>query len=133
MQNITTTADLSDAIAKLEAKHTLEEIALREKLQKTYESVQPVNLLKSTYQEVIGSPEAGTIKNEIIDTAIGLAVGYVSKKIFDGDTHSPVRKAAGVVVQLAVTNAVRNHPEEMRAVGKMFFNMLRDTSRKSRR
>lgn len=123
MQNIQNTADLNDAIAQLEKQRGEEEAVMRGKLHDTYESIKPVNLLKSTYHELVGSKE---MKDAIIDTSIGLAAGYVSKVIFDGTSKSHTRKAAGTILQLVVTQAVRNHPEKLKTLGRMLFNMLRN-------
>jgi hypothetical protein len=127
MQSITTTADLNDAIAQLEKQHAEEEAVMRDKLHDTYDSIQPVNLIKTTYRQLAGSKE---MKEAIIDTTIGIAAGYVSKAIFDGTSKSPARRAAGTILQLAVTQAVRNHPEEIKTFGRMVFNMFRSRPRR---
>jgi len=122
MQKINTYTGLRDAIAILEAKRSAEEMALREHLHLTYESIKPINLIKSTYQEVIASQD---LKDNLINTSVGLTVGYISKALFEGVSHSPLRKLIGTAILFGITNAVRKNPEAVKSLAKGFFNIVR--------
>jgi hypothetical protein len=56
MQNITSSADLKDAIKLLEVEQEMKEQLLRDQLYLTYESLKPLNLLKNTLKEISSSP-----------------------------------------------------------------------------
>jgi hypothetical protein len=122
MQKINSDTGLRDAIILLEAKRSAEELALREHLRLTYESIKPINLIRSTYEEVVASKD---LKDDLINTSVGLAVGYVSKTLFEGVSHSPLRKLMGTVLLFGITNAVRKNPEAIKSLSKGFFNILR--------
>ena len=53
MQNRSSTAVLNDTIQLLEVEQEIELGLLKEKFQLTYESLKPVNLLKSTRYEML--------------------------------------------------------------------------------
>ena len=115
MEKIISKTDLITAIQELEIKQIEEGKVLKEQYLEAYESMKPINLIKSTFQEVSASPG---LKNELVNTSVGLAVGYFSKVLFQGASHSPLRKLFGTVLAFYVTNAVARHPEVVISVGK---------------
>lgn len=121
MQKISTEIDLRDAIIILEGKQAREKENLREQMNDTFESMNPVNLIKSTLSEVISSPE---VKTDLLNTAVGLTAGYVTKAIFESVSHSPMRKLFGTVLMIGITNAVTKHPDVVKALGHKFFKMV---------
>ena len=121
MEKITSEAGLKAAILQLELKQAHERKVLRAQYLLAYESMKPINLVKSTFKEVTASPE---LKDEILNTSIGLATGYLSKMLFQGASHSPVRKLFGTVLMFGITNAVTNHPEVVKSVGKGLVNFM---------
>lgn len=102
------TQTLDDRIALLESKKSNEFYLLKEQWQTTYESLKPVNLIKSTFRDVASSPE---IKSHLVGNLIGLGTGYLSKKIMFGGTHNPIKKIIGTILQFAVSNFVGNKIE----------------------
>jgi hypothetical protein len=129
MEKITSEASLKAAILQLELKQAEERKVLKEQYLLAYESMKPINLIKTTFKEVTASPE---LKDEILNTSIGLATGYLSKMLFQGASHSPVRKLFGTVLMFGITNAVTKHPEVVKSVGKGVVNFLVGISTKAR-
>jgi len=132
MEKINSTAALKAAILQLETKQSNEGKVLKEQYLKAYESVKPINLVKSTFREITASPD---LKDELFNTSVGLVAGYVSKVLFQGTSHSPVRKLFGTVLMFGITNAVARHPEVVKSVGKGLLNMITgkpDAERKER-
>jgi hypothetical protein len=121
MQNITNTADLKIAIQLLEAEQAAKGELLKEQFFLTYESLKPANLFKSTLSEVASSP---FLIDNIINTGIGLASGYLSKKIVVGASAGIFRKVIGSFLQLGVTNAVSQHPDSIKSIGQFIFQQL---------
>lgn len=100
---------LDEKIALLEGRRAYELEQLQEQWKHTYESMKPINLIKSTFKDVASSPE---IKGNLLNNVVGLASGYISKKILFGSTHNPLKKVAGAVLQFAVTNFVGKKMEK---------------------
>ncbi len=99
---------------------------MKEKLHTTYESMKPVNLIKSTYHEIAGSKD---VQETVLDTTVGLAAGYATKAIIQGRSHNLLVKVASTAVQIAVTNAVRKHPEEIKMAARFLVAFLRPRHR----
>jgi hypothetical protein len=121
MQTITSKIELKNAIRLLEEEQTFKGYLLKEQFFLTYESLKPVNLFKSTMSEVTSSPYL--IEN-IINTTIGLATGYVSKKIVVGASGNIFRQLMGSILQYGVTNLVSKHPEGIKTIGQFIFQNI---------
>ena len=113
MNQINSITDLKAAIHLLETKRAIEEQLLREQLKITAESLKPVNLIKHTLSELTTSPE---IKESLLSTLIGLATGYLSKKIIIGSTHNPIKQFLGYVLQLGVTGIASKNAGDIKSV-----------------
>jgi hypothetical protein len=121
MGKINSEAELKAAILQLEIKQADERRVLKEQYLLAYEGIKPINLIKNTFKEVTASPE---IKDEILNTSIGIAAGYASKVLFQGASHSPLRKLFGTVLMFGITNAVTKHPEVVKSMGKGILNII---------
>lgn len=100
---IVTKSDLQDAIRQLEVKRDEEARLLKIQFRATYESVKPINLIKSTFREVTSSSE---MKDNVLGTTVGLAAGLLSKVLFVGFSANPLRRLAGSLLMFGVTNLV---------------------------
>jgi hypothetical protein len=118
MQNITSTAELKHAIQLLEVEQAIQGQQLKKQFYLTCNSLKPVNLLKSTLNEIVSSPY---LIDNILSTALGLATGYLSKKIFIGTSGNLFRKLFGSVLQLGVTKVVSQHPDAIKSFGQLIF------------
>ena len=76
---------------------------LKEQLLDTCESLKPINLIKSTLKEAYSAPD---FKTNIVKTVIGIATGFVAKKVLIGNTHNPIKKIAGFILEMVVANKV---------------------------
>ena len=121
MQNITSAAGLKNAIQLLEAEQAVKGQLLKEQFYLTYESLKPVNLLKSTLNDIASSPY---LIDNILGTAMGLATGYLSKKIFIGASGNIFRKLFGSILQFGVTNVVAQHPDTIKSFGQFIFQHI---------
>lgn len=118
MQNITSKAGLKDAIQLLEAEQAIKGQLLKDQFYLTYESLKPVNLLMHTLKEISSSPY---LIDNISGTAMGLAGGFLSKKIFVGTSGNLIRKLIGSILQFGVTNVVAQNSEIIKSVGYAIF------------
>jgi len=118
MQIINSALSLRAAIVELESKQAYEGKLLREQFHIAYNSLKPLNLIKSTFKEAAESDE---LKDNIINTSVGLTSGYISKKIFVGFSNSPLKKLLGTVLMFGITNLVSKNTEIIKLLGKKIF------------
>jgi len=122
MENITTSIELKNAIQRLKVEQTIEEQLLKEQFYFTYESLKPINLLRSTIYDITTSPH---LMDSILGTATGLATGYLSRKIMMiGASGNLFRKLLGSVMQLGVTNVVSQNPDKIKSIGQYIFQHI---------
>lgn len=121
MQSINNTSELRDAIKLLETEQLFQADLLKEQFRVTYESFKPVNLLKNSLKEIATSPN---MINNVLGASIGLGTGYLSKKIVTGGSSNIFRKILGIIVQLGVTSAVNNHPDEIKTFGQYILQLF---------
>jgi hypothetical protein len=119
MERIQSASELKAAIQQLEAKRVEEGRELKRQFEITYESIKPVNLIKSTFKEVIGSTE---IKGNMAKSVAGFAVGFLVNKLIFRGSSGPLRKLLGTVVIFGVTNVVTKHADSISNVGITLFN-----------
>ena len=103
MEKINERTALLNSISLLKAKQAEELQSLKTQFHLTYESLKPLNLIKNTFNEVTSSPE---VKSSLVNNAIGLATGYLSKKLLIGGTHNPIKKILGALVEFSVASFV---------------------------
>jgi len=103
MQKITTITDLKEAIRQLEYQQATELTLLKEQVMDTCESLKPINLIKGTLKGAYSAPD---FKTNIVKTVIGIATGFVAKKALIGNTHNPIKKLAGFILEMVVANKV---------------------------
>lgn len=121
MQNIKTASDLKAAIQQLERKQANELVLLKEQFNTTYESLKPLNILKRQFKEMVTSPE---VKNSLLATTIGLAGGYLSKKLMVGGSKNPIKKIIGTLLELGVAKVASKNPETIKWVADKLIHFL---------
>ena len=121
MNNINQTEALNKTIAALQAKKEIEFSLLKEQFQITYESLKPINLIKSTLANVASSPE---LKNNVLNNVIGLTTGYISKKVILGSTRNPIKILLGSLFQFAIANVVSRHTESLKSTGENILKRI---------
>lgn len=112
---------LNEKIIALQAIQTMQLEVLKLQLEITYQSLRPVNLLKNTLYEISTSEE---IKENLLNNAIGLATGYISKKALTASSHNPLVKLAGSLLQFTIANVVAKHPETIKQVSKNILQYI---------
>lgn len=106
---------LSEKIAELSEKRDRELVLLKKQFSVATESLNPINLIKSTFHEVTSSPE---VRNDFLGSAVGLGTGFLSRKIMFGSSHNPVKRLLGTVMQFAITNVVSKHADDWKTKGR---------------
>jgi len=109
MQTITSIDGLRNAIQLLKVEQAIKERQLKEQFNRTFESLKPVNVLKSTLNNIVSSPY---LIDNILGITIGLVTGYLTKKIVAGISGNIVRRLFGLIIQVGVTKLVTQHPQD---------------------
>ena len=106
------TSLLKERIQQLEYQQTeaLSEIKLE--FSNIYESVKPI---KNTLESSLNMPE---IKDKLIDSLLGLATGFVTKKILVKNGDTAMGKVLGTVVQFAVAALVAKNSDKLKEVSR---------------
>ena len=121
MQNITSTAELKNAIQLLEVEQVTNEQLLKEQFYLTYESFRPVNLLKNGLKNIALSPY---LIDTIFGTTLGLAVNYLVKNKGLGTPVNMVRKLIGSVLRFGATNVLAHNSDAIRSFGQLIFQHI---------
>ncbi|MDD4972118.1 MAG: hypothetical protein PHT07_22045 [Paludibacter sp.] len=118
MEKITCAAELKMAIQTLRFEHEVQGKLLKEQFFVTFESLKPVNIIKSTLHDMTQSPY---LIDNMLGAVTGLVSGYVSKKIAVGTSHNVVRNIAGALLQFGVTNLVAHNSDVLKTVGNFIM------------
>jgi len=103
MKKIHNSEDLKNAIIELERKRNVEEAAIKYEFRQTCETLKPANILKNTVSEVAASPK---FRHNILNIAIGLGAGYLSKKAMVGRSAGLLKRTLGTALQFGVASLV---------------------------
>jgi hypothetical protein len=91
---------------------------LKEQFYLFYENFKPVNLLTGTLKDIVKSPY---LIDNILGTAMGLATGYLSKKIFIGASGNKIKKIIGSILQFGITNVITQNSDSINTFGRSLF------------
>ena len=118
MEPITNRNELKNAIQNLEIDQLIIEMELKEQVYLTVESLKPVTLIKSTLHKVTSS---SYLIDNILGASVGLASGYVSRKLVVGGSHNIIRKLFGTIIQFGVTNVVAQRSGQIKSIGEFIY------------
>ena len=126
------TESLNASIAMLEQKKTEEFESLKEQLRSTGESLKPGNLIKGALRDLSGSPQ---LKSILIKAAVGLAIGFVAKKIVTRTQRTKKNKIVGNALQYGLAFLASNQNSLLKTAGIAVANSVFTTlkNRRARR
>ncbi|WP_130733571.1 hypothetical protein [Flavobacterium sp. J27] len=101
---------LDEKIRLLKIKHEHDFEILRAQYHTTIDSMKPVNIIKETIHDFKASKE---IKNSLLETTLGIAGGFITRKMMVGKSASLFKKLSATVAQYFVSNFIKNKAEEM--------------------
>ena len=113
------TDTLNEEIIRSQNKHAHELALLKDQLHTSYESLKPVNLIKSTFKEFASSADT---KYDLFDNALSLGIGFVAKKVFVNSSHNRFRRVVGTLLQVAITNVVSKQSDHIKVLGENLIN-----------
>jgi hypothetical protein len=121
MEKIDSVAGLKSAIQVLEDEQALKGQLLKKQFYSTYESFKPSKLIGSSLKEMISSPY---LIDNVIDTGISLATGYLSRRIVVGASSNVIRRLIGTLVQVGVSKLVTKQAGNIKSVGQLAFRKI---------
>jgi hypothetical protein len=128
MEKINSIEALQNSIKRLEEKQITDRHNLNEQFVLIYESIKPINLLKSTIEQAANSQ---AIKGNLLNTGVGLAVGYLSRILVQQGTGGPIKSIIGTALQFGVTNIVSKNIGTIASLGTAIFRVIRRKKRES--
>lgn len=96
-------AILMKRIIYLQNKQSFEFQELKQQFEMAYDSIKPANIIKSSIQSIIASPD---IKSDIVNGAIGFGVNYLSKNLLNPESKNPIKKILGKGLRLIIKNFI---------------------------
>ncbi len=113
--------NLKEAISILKKRKKIERALINEHFHDLVESIKPVNLIKGLFNSFTSDAEG---KNSIVDNLMGIATGYLSKKVLVGGSHNLFKKALGFILQFGVQKAVVSNSDVIKDYASSIFNNL---------
>jgi hypothetical protein len=98
MHTITSTAGLKDAIRVLEETCAVQEKELHFEVREAIERLKPGNLARAAVENLATSRGA---QHSLLQTAVGVATAFVSKRLLRGVPRGPVKMVAATFLQTA--------------------------------
>lgn len=114
MQKVTSTSELKEVIAKLEYKQKEQWVDLKDNLNVAFDSLKPINLLKTTYREFLSTPR---MAENIVGSTIGLTTGFITKKLIVRKSGNVLLGLAGGLAQMLISNFVARHSDTVKTIG----------------
>ena len=114
-------ASLKAAIAELQQRQRIEKQELLDNVHALTESLKPLNLIKSTFHKVTSAPG---FSGGLINTAMSLGAGIVSKKLLIGSSNTLLKKIAGNAVKAGVAGVVAKKAERIKYAGLKLITKL---------
>jgi hypothetical protein len=129
MKNITSTTELKNAIQLLEIEQRVKGEELKEQFTVTYKSINPLSLIKETLKGDETSP--GIIENIIVG-GVGLATGYLTRKVFVGPSANIIRKLLGSALQFGATSLITQNAQTIKSVGQLLYDLYSTKKEKNK-
>lgn len=102
-ENVYTVDRLNQMILDTKEQQRKDWIAIKEEVAEIKHNLKPLNLIRNTVEEI---NETVGIKSDLAQSAIGIGIGYLAKRLVVGKADSIFKNIFGSVLQLAVTTLV---------------------------
>jgi hypothetical protein len=106
----------------MEVEQSINGELLRKQFKITYENLKPLKLIENSLRDIVTSPKIG---NSLLGATLGIAAGFLTKKIAVGKSHNIFRILFGSFLELGVTKAIALHPEAIKSAANFLFEQIR--------
>lgn len=114
MHSITSVDGLHEAIVELEGRRREQEMELAVQFRLFYDTLRPVNIIKNTVRDLAGS---SGVRHTVLNGALGMASGFISRKLFFPLSSGPVKKIFSAALQLGIAGLVAGKGDTIKAGG----------------
>lgn len=128
MKNITTTTGLREAIVQLEYEKAISGKLMKEQFRIAIEHLKPSNIIKSTFKDLADTPG---LKESLFGATMGMASGYLTKKIVVGKSKGIVKNIIGSLLQMGVSTIVSKKPQFVMNAGDKLIHMFKKRSKEN--
>ncbi|MES2727231.1 MAG: hypothetical protein V4643_09030 [Bacteroidota bacterium] len=125
MAKVDSIEQLKQRIALLTIQQANDERLLKEQFKTSFDALKPANLIKNTFRELSQEPD---FKDDLLSAAMGIASGYISKKLAVGNSHNPIKQVLGMLLQVAITSLVSKNADGIKSTIMLLIKKL--TSKK---
>jgi hypothetical protein len=120
MYKINSEKTLAKAIRNMEAQRILELEILKKHTEFTLQELNPLNIVKKNIHNSISTigvtANSFGVKNSLLKTGIGLATGFLTKKLIVGTNAGLLKRLLGSAVQATVSGfVIKKLPDEEKA------------------
>ncbi|MBD3581103.1 hypothetical protein [Flavobacterium selenitireducens] len=121
MQPIRNDHDLQQAILELEKQKSDDGQALRDQWTLTKQNLNPMTLIKDGVKDLFAAPD---VRTGVVKGLLGLASGFVTRKLVVGEKPSTVRKVVGTLAQTGVTSLAFKRSDAIQEKGASLLSGL---------
>ena len=129
MSKINPADSLNTSISLLEQKRNQDFMELKQQLRTTGESLKPANLIKSAVRDISSSPQ---LKSILIKAAIGLAAGYIAKRLITRQRRNNKNEILGNALQYGISFLAAKQNNLLKSAGIYVANHLIESIRRRR-
>lgn len=122
MKKITSSAELKAAILELEFEQEQLGVELHDQFNLAYESLKPINLIKSVIKQATGSDDDS---GNLLTNSLGFGAGYLSKVLIQSTLRKPLNRMIGTAVMFGMQTLISKNPDTLRAIGSGIINIFR--------
>ena len=117
MYRINSDKTLAEAIQNMEAQRVLELEILKKHAEYTLHEINPITIVKEKFQDGmtnIGETVSSVgFRNGLLKTGIGLATGFITRKLLVGPKAGIMKRLLGAAIQAAVSGfVIKKLPDE---------------------
>ena len=128
MKKVTTSTELKAAILELEFEQAQLGIEIHDQFNLAYNSLKPINLIKSVIKEVT---ESDDIPGNLLSNSLGFGAGYISKVLIQTTMRRPLNRIIGTAVMFGLQTLISKNPEKIKAIGSGIISFFRRRNRPS--
>jgi hypothetical protein len=123
MNEITNYEELRKKIAMLEEKQSLAYTSLKNDLIAELKSLSPTYMVKNTLQAL--SPKLN-LNGGILSTAMGMLMGFISKKIYERISSSPLKRMIGILLLIVTTHLINKNPQKFQLILEVIVQKIKE-------
>jgi hypothetical protein len=108
---------LQERILLKEIECSAEKILMQERFKTVKENMKPINLLKHALS-------SSALPGNLLDASIGMATGFLAKKLLVRSSHNPMLKLAGAILQISVTSLTVKNSDVIKSIGELILKKI---------